>query len=75
MPTTQTSRPLARLLATALLSLALTACGGGDDAPGLCRPDFVGPPAPEFADLPVCRPGDGRRVPPSLCEAHPERCA
>jgi predicted small lipoprotein YifL len=35
VPTTQTSRPLPRLLATALLSLALTACGGGDDAPGL----------------------------------------
>lgn len=68
-------KTLTRRLATLLAALALTACGGGDEEPGYCRPDFVGPPAPELADLPVCRPGDGLRVPPSLCEAHPERCA
>lgn len=31
----------------------LSACGGnGDDVE--CRPDFMGPPSPSQADLPVC---------------------
>jgi hypothetical protein len=32
--------------------LTLAACGGGDDVE--CRPDIMGPPAPELAGLPVC---------------------
>ncbi len=42
----------AAILILAVASL-LAACGGdGDDVE--CRPDFVGPPAPSQAHLPVC---------------------
>lgn len=41
----------AAILVLAVASL-LAACGGGDEVE--CRPDFVGPPVPAQADLPVC---------------------
>lgn len=43
----------ARLIAALALAALLAACGGnGDDVE--CRPDFMGPPAPSQAHLPVC---------------------
>jgi hypothetical protein len=39
------------MLACVFVALLLAACGGGDEE---CRPDFVGPPAPSQAHLPVC---------------------
>ena len=52
MHTNPHTRRLAAVIA-ALAIMAVTACGGGDYDD--CRPDFVGPPAPEQADLPVCQ--------------------
>jgi hypothetical protein len=34
--------------------LLLSGCGGGSE----CRPDIMGPPAPEVAHLPVCAEGE-----------------
>ena len=41
---------ITRLIIIAALAAAMSACGGGE----ACREDFVGPPAPDQADLPIC---------------------
>lgn len=55
----QQERALRRILLVVLTSIALlilvaslSGCGGETTE---CRPDFVGPPAPEQAHLPLCQ--------------------
>lgn len=48
------------------LALLLAACGGGEE----CRPDFMGPPAPGFKDLPLC--GGVATINPVDPQARPE---
>jgi hypothetical protein len=43
----------AALFVLLVVASLLAACGGNGDEVE-CRPDFVGPPAPSQAHLPVC---------------------
>lgn len=36
-----------------LILVSLAGCGGGEEVE--CRPDFVGPPVPSQAHLPICQ--------------------